>query len=244
MTSYRPNESIINRSANWVSDHWLATFNTLVGLYVLFPLLAPLLLAIGLNRPATILYRIYSPTCHQMAFRSLFFGGDQTVYPREHAHTLHPLVPFESYAEHLEEFDGVSLDGLDNDLILAARRFTGNEQMGYKSAICQRDLTIFGFLFIGGLVFAILRQRGITVRRLPIVLFILIGMGPIALDGFSQLFSYYIPSLAVRESPPYLRLGTGALFGFCVAWVVLPYIESGSSKSDKNAPHHPVNDQI
>ena len=230
MTS-APTASPLYRATIWIANHWLATFNSLVGIYVLLPFVAPMLLAGGFARPAAFLYRIYSPTCHQMAFRSIFIGGEQLVYPREHAHTLIEVDSFESYAQHLEQFHEVSLEGLGTDLMLAARHFTGSEQMGYKTAICQRDLMIFGFLLVGGIVYGLLRNR-VRIRPMPLILFILIGMGPIALDGFSQLFSYYIPSLAFRESPPYLRLGTGALFGFCVAWLVLPYIDSNQSSVD------------
>lgn len=226
MSSTRHNKHRVYRVANWISQHWLLVFNSLIGIYVLLPFLAPLLLANGFQRPATVLYRVYSPTCHQMAFRSIFIGGEQAVYPRAHAHTLVEAESFESYAQQLDEFQGVSLNGLGADLILAARQFTGNQQMGFKTAICQRDLAIFGFLLIGGLVFGLLRGR-IRIRPLPLIIFLIVGMGPIAFDGFSQLFSYYIPALAFRESPPFLRIGTGALFGFCVAWLVLPYIQQG-----------------
>ncbi|MGB1253724.1 MAG: DUF2085 domain-containing protein [Candidatus Promineifilaceae bacterium] len=218
--------SRIYRTTNWISCHWLATFNSFVGMYVLLPLLAPVLLMNGFDRPANWLYTIYAPTCHQMAFRSVFIGGEQTVYPREHAHTLQNVTSFEEYAQHLEAFHEVSLTGLGADLMISARRFTGNNEMGYKSAICQRDLMIFGGVFAGGLIFAVLSKRR-HIKPLPIWAFIIFGMGPIGLDGFSQLFSYYIPQLAFRESPPFLRLGTGLVFGLAVAWLALPHLASG-----------------
>ena len=218
--------STIYRTTNWIARHWLATFNSFIGLYVLLPLVAPLLMMNGFTRPANWLYTIYAPTCHQMAFRSVFIGGEQIVYPREHAHTLQNITSFEEYAQHLEEFHDVSLTGLGTDLMLTARSFTGNSEMGYKSAICQRDLMIFGGVFAGGLIFAVVSRRR-NVRPLPIWAFILFGMGPIGLDGFSQLFSYYIPQLAFRESPPYLRLLTGLIFGLSVAWLALPHLQQG-----------------
>lgn len=224
MASTDPTQTRLYRTVNWLARNWLVTFNVLVGTYALLPFIAPILLANGFQRPASALYRIYSPTCHQMAFRSVFIGGEQFVYPREHAHTLTEITSFEEYAKHLEEFHGSSLDGLGTDLMLAARLFTGNEQMGFKTAICQRDLAIFGFLFVGGVAYALLHKR-FRIRPMPILLFVLLGMGPIGLDGFSQLFSYYIPALEFRESPPFLRIGTGALFGLSVAWLILPRLQ-------------------
>ncbi len=232
MTVRPPTESRLYRATNWLATHWLFTFNAIIGIYVLLPFIAPMLLANGFQRPAAALYRIYSPTCHQMAFRSVFIGGEQLVYPRAHAHTLAEIASFEDYAAHLEEFHSSSLEGLGNDLIFAARSFNGNEQMGFKTAICQRDLAIFGFLFLGGVLFGLLRTR-FRIRPMPLILFVILGMGPIALDGFSQLFSYYIPALEFRESPPYLRIGTGALFGFCVSWLVLPYIQQGQGRNEE-----------
>ncbi len=50
------------------------------------------------------------------------------------------------------------------------------------------------------------------------MLWILIGLGPIGLDGFSQLFSqmdwsWLATIFPYRESTPFLRVLTGALFG-------------------------------
>ncbi len=74
-----------------------------------------------------------------------------------------------------------------------------------------------------------LRYR-VKIKALPFLLFIIIGIGPIALDGFSQLFSYWATSndgsqvsglretvqqlIPLRESTPALRALTGAIFGF------------------------------
>ena len=62
--------------------------------------------------------------------------------------------------------------------------------MGYKTALCERDMAIYGFVLIGGLVYGLLRRYR-KVKPLPVWAFIIFGMGPIALDGFSQLFSQY-----------------------------------------------------
>ena len=74
-----------------------------------------------------------------------------------------------------------------------------------------------------------------TLRPMPIFLFILIGLLPIALDGFSQLFSQFAvatgglnfldPIFPLRESNPFLRALTGALFGFSLVWLTFPRIE-------------------
>jgi hypothetical protein len=66
---------------------------------------------------------------------------------------------------------------------------------------------------------------GLTGRRLPALhwsLWLLLGMGPIGLDGFSQIFSQFnldwlTTFLPYRESTPFLRVLTGGLFGLTTA---------------------------
>lgn len=228
----------INRMISWMARHWLALFNTAIGVYVFLPLLAPMLMATGVEGPARLIYTVYRPMCHQMAFRSFFLFGEQPVYPRAMVGTN--FTPFEAYLPGVPEFDGVESDDWPT-LFLRARDFLGNEQMGYKTALCQRDMAIFGALLFGGLLYAVLRKRR-TVKPLPFLWFIVIGMGPIALDGFSQLFGYYgdlLPFLdfvPLRESPPAIRTLTGAWFGFCVAWMALPAIDRSMRDSVPYAP--------
>jgi uncharacterized membrane protein len=72
-----------------------------------------------------------------------------------------------------------------------------------------------------------------TGRRLPKLhwlIWALVGLVPIGLDGFSQLFSQipnaFIQSiLPYRESTPFLRTLTGFLFGLSTAWFMFPLIE-------------------
>ena len=248
----------IERLVYWISRHWLALFNTLVAIYVGLPLFAPLLMNVGATGPAKVIYTIYSPLCHQMASRSFFLFGEQIAYPRAIAGTS--LTPIEAYMPALPEFAGVPTDpGQWTEFIWAARRFPGNEQMGYKVALCERDMAIYGAVLVFGLLYALLRQKkGYTFRwrqvdagtleiveleyarigiePLPVWAFLLIGLGPIAFDGFSQLFSQYIVALApqgaavlnilpLRESTPLMRTVTGALFGISLAWLTYPHID-------------------
>jgi uncharacterized membrane protein len=121
------------------------------------------------------------------------------------------------------EFERATGITLDPTGLLQARDFQGNAQMGYKVALCQRDVAIYLSIGLNGIAFAFLRRRA---RPLPWMWFILIGIVPIGLDGFSQMLSQYPLSLIpFRESTWYLRVITGSLFGFGVAWLVLPLIE-------------------
>ncbi len=232
----------IDKMVYWFSRHWLATLNTIVAIYVGLPILAPMLMAAGLTGPARLIHTAYSPMCHQMASRSFFLFGEQYAYPRELAGSS--LTPIEAYMADLPEFATASTDPTQWDtFLIPARQFLGNAQMGYKFALCERDIMIYGFVLIGGLLYGLLR-RNRTIMPLPIWAFIVFGMGPIALDGFSQLFSQYgviLEPLSFlntifphRESTPFLRSLTGAIFGFMLVWLTYPHVNSSMQQTERD----------
>jgi uncharacterized membrane protein len=232
----------IDRFVYRLTRHWLAIFNTVIAIYVGLPLLAPVLMQTGATAPARLIYLAYSPFCHQMASRSFFLFGDQYAYPRDAAGTS--LAPIETYMPEIPEFAGISPEIEEwVTFLLPARRFVGNEQLGYKTALCQRDMAIYGFVLIGGLLYGLLRRYR-KIKPLPVWAFIIIGLGPIALDGFSQLFSQYGVALQplsflntvfpLRESSPFLRTFTGAMFGLSLVWLTYPHIDASMKGSEEN----------
>jgi uncharacterized membrane protein len=229
-----------------LSRHWLAVFNIIVLIYVALPISAPILMKAGAVGPARLIYTMYSPMCHQMTQRSFFLFGEQSAYPREIAGT--DLKPIEAYIDDIPEFEGVTAENWPA-FFGAARAFRGNEQMGYKMALCERDIGIYGFVLVGGLLYAMLRNR-VNIKGLPLLIFVVVGMGPIALDGFSQLFSYWgvppdgsVPSgfaaavaniLPLRESTPAMRSLTGALFGLMLVWLTYPQVNAGMKGTERS----------
>ena len=69
-------EASIRRSLStqrWVlrfTHHWLKFVIAFFGLYVGLPFLAPVLMHVGATGPAQAIYTVYSPMCHQFAFRA------------------------------------------------------------------------------------------------------------------------------------------------------------------------------
>jgi len=203
-----------DRLSMWMSRHWLAVVNLLFLLYIGLPFLAPVLMKAGATVPASVIYGAYSPLCHQLGFRSFFLFGEQPYYPRVAAGVA-GVIPFGQAT------------GLDESDLLGARAFIGNPQLGYKVAVCERDVAIYLAILLFGVLYGISGRR---LKPLHWILWLAIGIAPIGLDGFSQLFSqlnlsFLASMLPYRESTPLLRVITGGLFGFCTAWFGLPYVE-------------------
>lgn len=206
-----------------LTDNWLRIALVLIGAYALLPFAAPTFMKIGWEAPANLLYTLYSPMCHQFAFRSIFLFGEQPFYPREIAGT--PWVSYETVIRDLPDVTQPrSLDDFSLPFVLSSRSFVGNERLGYKTTLCARDVAIYLALFAGGLIYAAARRR---LRPVPLWIYAIAGFMPIALDGFSQLLSYEPFRLwDVRETAPFYRIATGAMFGLMNAWLAFPYIDA------------------
>lgn len=215
-----------DRISFWISRHYLLMINLFILIYVGLPILAPVLMKAGATLPAKALYSMYSPLCHQFGFRSFFLFGEQSYYPLAEAR-IEGVKTF-------EEVTGIQgLSDPTNPSRFDARHFVGNETVGYKVALCERDVAIYLAMFFFGILY------GFSGRRLPPLhwtLWLLLGMGPIGLDGFSQLFSQFPwdwlhTFLPYRESTPLLRVLTGAMFGLATAWFSYPYVEESMKET-------------
>jgi uncharacterized membrane protein len=202
-----------DRFSRWFSMHYMVVLNLFTFLYLFFAFLAPVLMKTGLETSASVIYKAYSPLCHQLAFRSFYLFGEQAYYPRELA-GMEGVITY-GQATGFDEYD-----------LVTARDFVGSEAMGYKLALCQRDIAIYSAILFFGLLFTL---TGKKIPPLPWYLWILLGIGPIGLDGFSQLLSQtglaIFDWLPLRESTPFLRALTGGLFGLATAWFGYPYLE-------------------
>ena len=198
-----------DRLVFWFSKHWLAVFNAFTFLYVGLPILAPVLMYLGAKWPATIIHTIYRPLCHQLPQRSFFLFGPQWTY---------------TVAELVERVE------MDIGLGTATRAFVGNEAVGYKMGMCQRDIAIYGAMLLFGLAYGLLRRRW-RVPSLPWWAYVGFGIVPMLLDGGYQFVSYVAPffwpggPIVPHETTPAMRVITGALFGLATAWLAYPIVQ-------------------
>ena len=186
-----------------LAKHWLFLANLTWGLYVGLPVLAPILMLMGHTWLGNIIYSAYKVACHQIPWRSFFIGGPQMVYTYDELRTL----------------VGPAL----------TLRYVGDMSVGYKVALCQRDVATYGTILLAGLVFGLVRR---WLKPLPIWAFVLL-LVPMGIDGTTQLFG-------LRESTWQLRIITGALFGLASVWLAYPYLEEGMReiRDEVNAKLH------
>ena len=196
----QPDSLPVSQPANQASGlvmgfarHWLVFFNLAWLIYVVTPFLAPVFMQIDWTAQAQVVYLIYSYLCHQLPDHSYFLFGP-TLAPQE--------------AELIA--GGMS----ESANLFAQRSFIGSPEVGWKVALCQRDVAIYAAVFLTGVLYGLVRNR---MRPLPFKFYVLFLI-PIAIDGGTQLIGW-------RESNWFLRTVTGALFGFASVWLAYPYVE-------------------
>lgn len=215
-----------DRVNHWLTKNYMVLFILILVLYVGGSILAPVLMKVGAEVPARVLYTIYKPFCHQLAFRSFYLYGEQAYYPRA-------LAGIEDVITYDELIASGVITGSAN--LIDARDFLGNEYVGYKIALCQRCLAIYVAMLVFAIVFAITGNR---IKPIAWYVWILVGMVPIGLDGFSQIpgaLGIRMPAwMIIRESTPAFRVATGALFGIMTFWYLLPQVEDSMRESRVN----------
>lgn len=85
---------------------------------------------------------------------------------------------------------------------------------GHQLGMCARNISIYGSMFVGALIFQLSKKR---LPGIPWWLWALMLL-PIAWDGLTQMFG-------LRESTWELRVLTGTLFGLANVWFALPFIQ-------------------
>ncbi|MBE7435316.1 MAG: DUF2085 domain-containing protein [Anaerolineales bacterium] len=215
-----------DRVSFWIAKRYLLILNLFMLIYVGLPFLAPTLMKLGAEGAGQVIYRVYKPLCHQFGFRSFFLFGEQPFYPLKEA----GMTGFKTF----EEATGIT--GVDDPYSYSrfeARNFVGDETLGYKVALCERDIAIYLAILLFGIIFGL---TGRCFKSLHWLAWLFLGIAPIGLDGFSQLLSqfnwdWFSAVIPYRESTPFLRVLTGGFFGLFTAWFAYPNIEESMNET-------------
>ncbi len=209
----------LDRAVFWLTRHWAAILNVIALVYVGLPFVAPALMLVGAERAARVIHLAYSPMCHQLPQRSWYLFGPQPAYS---VSELMSLVGEEELAGRW------------------SRSFIGNSSVGYKVALCQRDVDIYGTICAAGLLYSVLRRR----MRIPPLrwwAYVAFGVLPMLVDGGYQWVSYIVAALwpdnrfiRPHETTPLLRTVTGALFGLATVWLAYPHVEATMAEIREN----------
>ncbi len=215
-TTERRAVMVADRVIFWFTHHWLTIFNLMALLYVGLPFLAPIFMHVGWSGAGRLIYAMYTPLCHQLPDRSFFLFGRQSSYSFQE---MYELVGTTGVMQH---------------------GFIGSPELGFKIALCQRDVAIYGTIFVAGLAFGLLRKR---VRQVPLWAYVLFGVFPPGIDGGLQMLfgwrgmfpgalAQWIPTWGamVFESTPLRRVISGLLFGLMTVWLAYPNVEEAVSE--------------
>lgn len=213
-----------------LSRHWLLVAGLALGLWVLLPWLAPLLMVTGLEDGARLIYALYSVQCHQLPQRSYFLFGPRLMVSLTDVNAVWPYTDY-----------------------LRLRQFTGAPEIGYKVAWSDRMVSFYTPLFIGALAFALARWRsaGQEPWRPLRIRWWLVALVPLAIDGLSHLVND-ATGLGFRDTNDWLawlsggafattfyagdaigsfnwwmRLLTGLLAGVATVWLIYPHLAEG-----------------
>lgn len=211
-----------------LARHWLLIVNTGYGLFIGLTAVAPLLLMLGLEGPAWLLYRAYALNCHQLPQRSYYLFGPHGI----DTYSLDQVLAWGADPNHL-------------------RSFVGNADIGFKMAMAHRNTAIFAAIFLAGLVYAALRPwvKGLSWKWYVVL------MAPMVVDGTSHMISE-LTGLGFRQTNAWaawltggalgagfyigttigtlnwlLRTLTGALAGLASVWLLYPRIDQAFKES-------------
>ena len=189
---------------------WLFLF-----LFLLVSILPAVFMVTGNEKIAKSIHSVYRVSCHQRVERSIFlFGieGPVNFYTLEELKFLgviperNPKVP----PAHAEDIFGYP--------------YLGDEVVGYKTALCIRDLSIYSAILITGAIYILWAKKNKKVVKFDWKL-ILILMIPMMVDGTFQLIAEifrweWVPDAYFANNLK--RIITGAMFGIGFALLIFP----------------------
>jgi len=232
--SVRENQPSMKRIAKSPVQKWWIIFVVLYGVFVFLPFLAPIMMRWNFQGMGRAIYFIYSFLCHQLPERSLFMFGPKLMYS-------------------LNEIQAV-WQQTGNPLIL--RQFIGNPDMGWKVAWSDRMISMYGGIWLAGLLWGMLRKPN---QKISIWIFLLLAF-PITLDGMTHFISdlsglaegfrytnHWLAVLTRNYFPDSFYIGdalgsfnslarwlSGLLFGFGLVWWAFPYIGESLHQATQN----------
>jgi len=164
----------------------------LMALWILGFVLPAIWVSQGNSQLAAPFYFAYSFTCHQLDNRSLCY------YPNAE--------------QGVASCAPTDMDDFAHRDIIISNPVLGD---GFKLAVCARDFGIYTSMLLGAIAWAIFNRKNLATSKWPHPIWLILAIIPIALDGGTQLLEW-------RQSTNELRILTGVIVGFVVAFYLVP----------------------
>lgn len=179
--------------------------------------LSPILYLNGYEQAADLIQRAYQFLCHQRVERSLFIGGQNGLF------NFYSL-------DDLREAGAIPLSNPHVPLAYSTDHYhypyVGNSEIGYKVALCIRDIGMYSGLILAGIFSSLYYYKKKAVLKIR-PLYLVILMIPMAVDGVFQTAAGLLGWDWVSQG--YIdniekRIITGFIFGVGFALFVFPLL--------------------
>lgn len=224
----------VNRFVYRLAKHWLWLVNGFMLLLIGLPWLAPVFMELGWEMPARAIHVAYMALCHQFPQRSYFLFGDELMH----------------------SIDEVALVWHDVQNPLVIRQFIGTPEMGWKVAWSDRMVSMYGGIFLFGVLYGFIRRK---IKPIPFWGFVLFCV-PMGIDGVTHVISdlyglgrgfrydnqwlatltnnafdfYFYYGNGLGSFNWWMRLFTGLCFGLGVVLFAFPYLRSGFEQTQRD----------
>ncbi|MEM4137185.1 MAG: DUF2085 domain-containing protein [Candidatus Anstonellaceae archaeon] len=173
---------------NNLNGFWI--FFIAIFLFNFFVVLAPILKLFKYDEVADGIYFGFSFTCHQLNSRSLCLFNN----------SIEDCTTNSSKLEYIKTNTVVK-----------------ENKIGYKLAVCARDVGIYFSMLLGTIVWGFINKKDLKNIDQPPLLFFILSLIPIGIDGLGQLMGLW-------ESSNQIRLISGFIAGFACVFYIIPLI--------------------
>jgi uncharacterized membrane protein len=95
----------------------------------------------------------------------------------------------------------------------------------YQFPVCSRDISFYLAMLIGGFLVLFLKKKDEI--KIPDIIWLILFIAPMAVDGLTQLFG-------LRESTNEIRIVTGSIAGIIIPFYMIPIINRLISVGERN----------
>lgn len=187
-------------------------------LFVLVAILPVFLMHTGHEEGANNIHSVYRIFCHQRVERTPFFLGAEGFVK---FYSIEEL----QYLGAIPEQNPNAPAGFEEEIF--GYPYIGDEVVGYKTALCIRDLSIYATVVIFGLIYLILSRKNKKIYKFDWKIALILTI-PIAVDGIFQLIAELLGFDWVPQSyfdNQLKRIVTGVLFGIAIVMIAFPLLQ-------------------